>query len=91
MSGKRPWDLTSTHSLEAAAEWLRKQADATCVLVVRGKDYAWAVAGDVKADDAYDACRFVLPDALDDLRERRQREKEAATRKRAAEIAGLRT
>jgi hypothetical protein len=88
VSGKgKPWDLTSTHALEGAAEWIRKRADASVVLVVRGGDYAFAVAPDVAPEAAYDAAQFVLPDALDGLRERRQREQEEATRKRAAAIA----
>ena len=38
MSEKREWDLTSTHSLEGAAEWIRKKAGAILVLVVRGTE-----------------------------------------------------
>ena len=49
MSGQRKWEMQSTHSLEAGAEWLRKQSDATAVFVVRGEDYAFAVAPGVKA------------------------------------------
>jgi hypothetical protein len=91
VSGKgKPWDLTSTHALEAAAEWLRKRADATVVLVVRGKDYAFAVAPGVHPDDAYDAAHFVLPGALDLARILHQKAQEAAKAKRAAEIAGRR-
>jgi hypothetical protein len=88
MSGKGKWDLTSTHALEGAAEWIRKRADATCVLVVRGKDYAFAVAEGVDPAAAYDAAQFVLPDALDLERARRREKQAAATRKRAAAIAG---
>lgn len=43
MGEKREWDLTSTHSLEGAAEWIRKKADAVLVLIVRGEDVVFAV------------------------------------------------
>ena len=90
MSGNRkPWDLTSTHALEGAAEWVRKRADATLVLIVRGKDYVFVAAPEVTPEQAYDAALFTLPDALDGLRVERKKREEAATRKRAAEIAGL--
>jgi hypothetical protein len=89
MSAGKKWDLTSTRSLEAAAEWLRKQADASVVFVVRGKDYAFAIAPDVTPEQAYDAAQFALPDALDLAKGNCQRAKEAETRKRAAKIAGI--
>lgn len=90
MSGKgKPWDLTSTQALEGAAEWIRKRADASVVLVVRGGDYAFAVDPKVKPDEAYDAAQEVLRDALNGLKVRRKAEEEAATRRRAAEIAGI--
>ena len=88
MPGKKPWDLTLTHSLEGAAEWIRKRSDALAVIVVRSRDYAFAVAPDLRPDEGYDAVLATLPGALDELRDRRQREKDAAVRKRAAEIAG---
>jgi len=40
---KRDWDLTSAHSLEGAAEWIRKKSGAALVLIVRGEDVAFAV------------------------------------------------
>ena len=43
MAEKRDWDLTSTHSLEGAAEWIRKKSGAALVLVVRGEDVVFAV------------------------------------------------
>ncbi len=43
MAEKREWDLTSTHSLEGAAEWIRKKSGAALVLVVRGEDVVFAV------------------------------------------------
>ena len=75
-----------THALEGAAEWIRKRSDATCVLVVRGRDYVFAVAEDVAPEAAYDAAQFVLPEALDLERARRREKQAEATRKRAAAI-----
>jgi hypothetical protein len=40
---KKQWDLTSTHSLEGAAEWVRKLSGAAMVLVIRGEDVVFAV------------------------------------------------
>lgn len=89
MSGQRkPWDLTSTHALDAAAEWVRQRADATVVMVVRGGDYAFAVAPGVTGADARVAVEQVLPDAAWLAENRRREKQEAATRKRAAEISG---
>ena len=44
----REWDLTSTHSLESAAEWLRKKSDALVVMVVSRTAYAQAVHAEVE-------------------------------------------
>jgi hypothetical protein len=84
------WDLRSTHSLEAGAEWFRKKADATCVFVVRGGDLAFAVAPGMKLEDAREAVEFALAGAVEELERQRREAEEAATRKRAAKIAGLR-
>lgn len=39
-----PWDLTKTHSLQAAAGWILKRSGALCVCVIRVDDLA--IAGD---------------------------------------------
>lgn len=88
MAGRKPWDLTSTHALEGAAEWVRKRSGATAVLIVRGGDYACAAADEVRPEDAAEALKFVLEEsAVEALALRRQQEREAAVRKRAAAIA----
>ena len=43
MAEKKKWDLTSTHSLEGAAEWIRTRSGAAVVLVVREGDWAASV------------------------------------------------
>ncbi|MFC5861067.1 hypothetical protein ACFPT7_02045 [Acidicapsa dinghuensis] len=50
----REWDLTSTHSLEAAAEWLRKKSDALIVVVIRPQDGALAVDEQIDVLDVHD-------------------------------------
>jgi hypothetical protein len=57
------WDLESTHSLEAFAEWARKQADAATVIIVRGQDYAFAAAPGIRPGDAIESVQSVLPGA----------------------------
>ncbi len=48
------WDLTSTHSLEAAAEWLRSKSDALIVVVVRPGDGALAADPLIDVLDVHD-------------------------------------
>lgn len=88
MSKAKPWDLASTHALEGAAEWIRKRSDATVVMVVRGHDKAFAVAGDVKPSDAAELVRDLLPAMVEETNRARIARREAQTRKRAAAIAG---
>jgi hypothetical protein len=52
VSKGKGWDLTSLHSLESAAEWIRKNAGAQLVLVVRPGDVAFAVDPAIAPKDA---------------------------------------
>jgi hypothetical protein len=52
MSKGKGWDLTSLHSLQGAAEWIRKNAGAQLVLVVRAGDVAFAVDPQIAPRDA---------------------------------------
>ena len=52
MSQKKPWDLTSTHALEAAAEWIRKRAGALAVVIVRVDDAVLSVDPQMTPRDA---------------------------------------
>lgn len=52
MSKGKAWDLSSLHSLQGAAEWIRKNAGAQVVLVVRAGDVAFAVDGQIAPKDA---------------------------------------
>lgn len=51
---KGAWDLTSTHSLEAAAEWLRTKSDALIVVVIRPGDAVLAADPTIHALDVHD-------------------------------------
>lgn len=88
MTDRKQWDLTSTGSLRAAAEWLRGRSDATVVMVVRGHDMAFAVAGDCAPSDAAELVRDLLPRMVEDVNKDRAERRAAQTRKRAAAIAG---
>lgn len=88
MAEKRQWDLTSTHALEGAAEWIRKRSDAIVVMVIRGQDKAFAVADTCAPGDAADLVRDLLPEMVEETNRDRAVKREAETRKRAAAIAG---
>ena len=83
---RKSWDMTSTHSLEAAAEWLRKNADALLVLVIRGEaegvrgaDVAFALHPAVRVQDAADMVMAAMPELPDSvMRMRAERAKEGA-------------
>lgn len=51
---KAKWDLTSTHSLEAAAEWMRVRADALIVVVIRPGDAVLAADPLIDVMDVHD-------------------------------------
>ena len=87
MPGKKPWNVDTTHSLEAFGEFARKKAGASVVLIVRDKDYALAGAPGIKAEDLRAAIEFVLPSAVELAEARAQEQREAETRRRAAKIS----
>lgn len=68
---KKGWDLTSERSLDAAAEWIRKNSDALLVLVVRGKDVAFAVDQRVAPQDALTAVEVAMPEIVTKLEAQR--------------------
>lgn len=85
---KQAWDLTSTHALEGAAEWIRSRSDATVVMAVRGKDFAFAVAGDCAPTDAAELVRDLLEPMVESVNRARAAKRDAQNRKRAAAIVG---
>jgi hypothetical protein len=80
MTKSKGWDLTSLHSLEGAAEWIRKNSDALLVLVVRAEDVAFAVDPQVSPSSAVEMVELVMPNAMIRLEQMR-----IAARDRAAE------
>lgn len=83
MSKGKGWDLTILHSLESAAEWIRKGSGALLVLVVRAEDIAFAVDGQVAPADSKDMVEFVMPRVVERLIQ--QRNEAMAARDQAAE------
>ena len=63
-SGKKSWDMTSTHSLEAGAEWMRSSSKALLVLIVRDNDAVLAVAAGIRPADIEGMLYAGLPDAI---------------------------
>ena len=86
MSKGKGWDLTSTHSLEGAAEWIRKRSDAILVLVVRGEDFAFAVDEQVSPHSAREMVEVVMPQVEQQLQEQRL---EARARARAKQMGAM--
>ena len=82
MSKTKGWDLTSLHSLEGAAEWIRKNSGALLVLVVRAEDVAFAVDLDVAPKAAVDMVGLVMPDAMHRLEQKRIAARDLADEKR---------
>lgn len=82
MSKGKGWDLTSLHSLEGAAEWIRKNSGALLVLVVRAEDVAFAVDKDVAPAAAVDMVELVMPDAMHRLEQQRIAARDLADEKR---------
>lgn len=67
MSASKPkWD----HSLEGAAQWIRKRSDALLVLVIRPNDVAFAVDPRLAPVDAIAAVCEEMPGLLQHLIQR---------------------
>lgn len=81
MSEKKSWDLASLHSLEGAAEWIRKKSGALLVLVVRPEDIAFAVDSQIAPLAAREMVEFVMPDVQVQLDMQRAAAKDAAAEK----------
>lgn len=82
---RKGWDLTSLHSLDAGAEWLRNRAGALLVLVVRADDVAVAVDPAIAPRDAAAMVEAAMPEIHARLESDRQAAKaEAGKQKRAA-------
>lgn len=81
---KGKWDLTSTHSLEAAAEWLRERSDALIVVVIRPGDGALAADPLIDVLDVHDRLwDRDLPKLLGRLRDMRAEERAKVLKREA--------
>jgi hypothetical protein len=72
---KKKWDLTKTHSMAAAAEWLRKRGDCILVVAIRANDVAFSADPRCTPLDAVELVRVELPRLLQQLEMDRVREK----------------
>ena len=79
----REWDLTSTHSLEAATEWLREKSDALIVVVIRAGDGALAADPLIDVVDVKDRLWEDVPKLLGGLRRVRDEERAKALKREA--------
>jgi hypothetical protein len=82
MSKGKGWDLTSLHSLEGAAEWIRKNSGALLVLVVRAEDIAFAVDAQIAPADARVMVELVMPDVQRRLEQQRMAARDLAAEKK---------
>ena len=71
MSERKPWNLTSTSSIEGAAEWMRKRSGGLLVLIVRPADVAFAVDPKIAPADARAMVDYLLDDIQRTLQEKR--------------------
>ncbi len=75
MAEKKKRDLTSTDGLASAAQWLRKKADGSVVIVIRAHDVAFSVDPQVAPRDAMDLVKQELPELLLQLQLDREKKK----------------
>jgi hypothetical protein len=81
MSKKGGWDLTSRHSMESAAEWIRKKGAAQVVLVIRPDDVAFAVDPQIAPKAARELVELIMPEVQVYLDQKRAAERDAAAEK----------
>jgi hypothetical protein len=56
------WDLTSTHALEGACEWIRKRSGALMVVAIRVEDSAIAADVELPIRDLLPRLELEMPD-----------------------------
>jgi len=71
-------DWTRTGTVEGYVEYLRKQSDALCVLVIRPHDSVFAVDPRCKAEDAGERVLEYLPHLVSRVEHDRREKKRAA-------------
>jgi hypothetical protein len=81
VSKGKGWDLTTLHSLEGGAEWIRKNAGAQLVLVIRPGDVAFAVDPQIAPRDAGELVRAELDNIVEFLSQQRMAARDRAEEK----------
>ena len=77
---KKPWDLTSSHALLGACEWIRKQSGALMVVAIRVEDSA------IAADPSL-APKDIFPRLLQDTEELARQVEQVRVKRKVAEDA----
>lgn len=75
---KQAPDWTKTGTVAGYAEYLRKQSDAICVLVIRPNDSVFAVDPQCTPTDAGELCAEYLPRLMQRVEHARKEKKQAA-------------
>ena len=76
MGDKKAWDLSSTHALEGACEWIRKRSGALMVVAIRIDDSAIAVDPEMAAKDVMPRLELEAEALAAKLAEQRRKERE---------------
>jgi len=71
MSKAKSWDLTSTHALEGACEWIRKRSGALMVVAIRVDDSALAADPAMAAKDVLPRLELEMEALAEGLRKQR--------------------
>lgn len=75
---RTPPDWTRTGTVVGYADYLRKQSDAICVLVIRPHDSVFSVDPECKPEDAEDLVKQYLPWLAGKVEAARREKKQAA-------------
>lgn len=78
MSNRHPPDFTKTGTVAGYAEYLRKQSDAICVLVIRPHDSVFAVDPKCAPADAEELVKDYVPRLAERVEAARREKKQAA-------------
>ena len=75
---KKPWDLTSTHALEGACEWIRKQSGALMVVAIRVEDSAIAADPSLAPKDIFPRLELEMEALAEALKVAREAQRKKA-------------
>lgn len=72
MASGKPWDLTSSHALQGACEWIRKRSGALMVVAIRVEDSAIAADPAMPVKDLLPRLELELPALAEEIKLARQ-------------------